>query len=32
MKEVEEFKTHLRAARYFTVVDVLKKESFIPNA
>lgn len=30
MRDVEEFKDHLQAARYFTVIEVLKKEGFVP--
>lgn len=30
MKDMEEFKEHLQAARYFNVIEVLKKEGFVP--
>lgn len=30
MKDVEEFKELLKAARYFTVVETLKREGFVP--
>ena len=30
MKEAEQFKARMHLARFFTVVDVLKREGFIP--
>jgi DNA-binding Lrp family transcriptional regulator len=31
IKDVETFKERLKAARYFTIVEVLKREGFVPK-